>query len=389
MHFSVVIIGAGPAGTSAAMTLASNNIDVCIIDKKEFPRDKLCGGLLTKRTKTLFERIFNEGWEDIVVDQASGVAFFNRHTFISKVTHYSTLYFTRRTLFDDYLLQKATAQGAVAMTGKGVKALNLAENLITLENGQTLSYDYLIGADGVNSFVAKTLFEMAYDKDTIGFALECEIPVSDTIAAVDVPEIYFNIIPWGYVWVFPKKETLTVGIGGIHRYNHDMRSVFETFLQKRFSKEMTPPIKGHFIPFGDFRKKVVHNNVFLCGDAAGLVETITGEGIAFALQSGHNAAQSIIQKSRDASLDMERLYTNYHKEITSILKISNILRPLIFARKLTPLFVKVLAKSETLPKKHMDLMADEITYPQYFNYILKKILLKPFKRFSKLYRKEP
>ena len=61
-HYTVVIIGAGPAGSSAAMTLATRGIDVCLIDKKEFPREKLCGGLLTRRCKKIFEQVFVEKW---------------------------------------------------------------------------------------------------------------------------------------------------------------------------------------------------------------------------------------------------------------------------------------------------------------------------------------
>lgn len=379
MHHTVVIIGAGPAGTSAAMTLASNNIDVCLIDKKEFPRDKLCGGLLTKRSRKIFELIFGKKWDDVVVNKAHGVAFFDKYKFISKITKYSTVYFTQRILFDNYLLNRSVVQGAISKTGTLIKDMDIKKNLIVLENDETLSYDYLIGADGVHSLVAKKLFGQSYDKNTIGFALECEIPIIGEMKNIDVPEIYFNVIKWGYVWVFPKKETLTVGIGGLHRYNKNIHTAFKKFIVNRFGDVSMGQIKGHFIPFGDYRRKAVIKNIFLCGDAAGLVETITGEGIAFAMESGHSAANAIIAKSHNNALDIEKLYTKSHKEITSILRISNILRYLIFSNIINKLFIMALSKSKTLAEKHLDLMADEITYNQYLKYIMKKIVLKPFK----------
>ena len=92
-----------------------------------------------------------------------------------------------------------------------------------------------------------------------------------------------------------------------------------------------------------------------------------------------NIANAIIAKSHNNSLDIEKLYTRSHKEIASILRISNILRYLIFSNIINKLFMRALSKSKTLAKKHLNLMADEITYNQYLKYIMKKIVLKPFK----------
>jgi len=386
-HFSVVVIGAGPAGSAAAMTLASRGTDVCLIDKKVFPREKLCGGLLTRRSRLVFEEVFGEGWEDVVVDRAEGVRFFDKESYLSGVEHYSTLYFTRRIQFDHYLLQKATGEGVVPLLGNGVREIDPDERRVTLKNGQKISYDFLVGADGVQSIVAKKCYGESFDKKEIGFALECEVPLSNVIKAVEVPEIYFNSIEWGYAWVFPKRDTLTVGIGGLHRLNRELRKGFDSFLLQRFGEMERPEIKGHYIPFGGYRKRAAFGNVFLCGDAAGYVETVTGEGIAFAMQSGHNAARVILEKLKDPTVDTEALYRAYNREITLALGISRILRTFIFSKIFNRIFLAALGKSKTIGKRHLDLMAAKISYPQYLVIILKKILLSPWTMLKRSWRK--
>ena len=378
VHYRVVVVGAGPAGTSAAMTLASHHIDVCLIDKSLFPREKLCGGLLTLRSRRRYEQIFGDGWEDLVVTEAHGVRFFDRNNFLSEVKDYSTLYFTQRSLFDHALLKKATASGAEALLGSAVEDIDFAKRELSLKNGDRIGYDYLIGADGVRSLVAKRLYGRSYDPEKIGFALECEVPLSEDVARVERPEIYFNLIEWGYGWVFPKKESLTVGIGGLYSRNKDMREKFDHFLRQRFG--ILPPcrVKGYHIPFGAYRKRVSHGNVLLCGDAAGLVETITGEGIAFAMESGYDAARCIVAKLEDPMLNIESTCARSRRKIISILRISNLLRYLLFTRPANRLFVRALSRSKSIGKRHLDLMADEIGYAQYLKIIMKKIVSKPF-----------
>jgi len=377
-RFSVVVIGAGPAGSAAAMTLASQGVDVCLVDRKLFPREKLCGGLLTERSRQAYERIFGEGWEDIVVDRAEGVRFFDGERLLSEIDHDTTLYFTRRIRFDHTLLKKAVGAGAVALLGNGAREIDPERGLVHLRDGQKIFYDYLIGADGVQSLVAKKCWGESLDKGEIGFALECEVPLSERVERVEVPEIYFNTIAWGYAWIFPKNETLTVGMGGLYRLNGEMRKRFESFLVRKFGTTEGLEIKGHYLPFGAYRRDAAIGNLFLCGDAAGYVETITGEGIAYAMESGYNAAQVILKKREDPSLDTAVLYRTANRKITSALRISRVLRLFIFSQYFNRLFIAALSRSRTIGRRHLDLMAARISYPRYFAIILKKILLSPW-----------
>lgn len=86
-HF-VIVVGGGPAGSSAAYTLAKQGIDVCVIDKAKFPRNKLCGGLLTLRSKKVFEKIFDANWDKTYELKTTGFKVLNKTTLLNKVENY-------------------------------------------------------------------------------------------------------------------------------------------------------------------------------------------------------------------------------------------------------------------------------------------------------------
>lgn len=383
-HHTALIIGGGPAGSAAAHTLASHGIDTALIDKAVFPRDKLCGGLLTLRSQKIYSRIFATAWDPVIDFTAQGVKFFHREQLLNEVSHASELFFTRRLDFDHFLLNQAIAQGTRHYPGETVISLDLAGKSCRLRSGAEFTFDYLIGADGVNSLVAKTLFGKAFDNNRIAFALEMEVDRVEvdrapSKAQIDDPEIIFGLARWGYGWVFPKKDTLTVGIGGLHAKNPELKKVFHEFLMARFGAIPEGKIKGHHLPFGDYRKVPGRGNVLLCGDAAGLVEPITGEGIAFAMQSGLYAAEAIIE-AQASGRDALPCYQARYREITRNFDHANRLRTLLFPKISERLFLKALPKSSTLPRKHLELMADKLQYGDYFRYLMFKALKRVVKR---------
>ena len=380
-HHTAVIVGGGPSGSAAAYTLAGYGIDVCIIDKAVFPRDKLCGGLLTIRSRNIFETVFERSWGTAYEYLANGVKFFSGQKLLNHVENYSELYFTRRIIFDDYLLKMAQQKGAVLYQGNSVAEIDVNNKICRLACGSEISWDYLLGADGVNSIVAKSIFGQSFDKKTTAFALEMEVDKASSRRTVDVPEIHFGVVRWGYAWVFPKQHTLTVGVGGLHSQNPQIKKVFKQFLRNLFGEIPNAKIKGHYIPFGRYRKEPGLDNILLSGDAAGLVEPITGEGIAFAIQSGYLAAlaiqESIIAEQKTNVMD---LYKAKYSEITHALDHANRLKYLIFPWFSEQLFTKLLPYSKNLPLKHLDLMADKIKYDEYTRYIFKRLFKAAAKR---------
>lgn len=360
-HFPVVVIGAGPAGATAAFSLASSGVPALLVDRRTFPRDKLCGGLLTLRAKKTFDRVFGGDWNGLVEATAHGVQFFSPSEPLAPLEDYSTLFFTQRYHFDAALLTMAQSAGCTLHLGRAARELDPANQSIRLTDGEVITYDYLIGADGVNSLVARALFGAAFDQKTIGFALELDIPAPLLPRAGPLPEIHFGVARWGYGWVFPKRGAYTVGVGGLHSVNPDLRTTFERFLVSRLGTLPPQKIKGHFVPFGDFRRQPGRDNVLLCGDAAGLVDSITGEGIAFAMQSGNAAGLAVAAAIAGGGPPLER-YMREYSTIVAHIRSSNIYRWFIFSSLGEKLFLAAIPDASTIQKSYLDVLADDIGY---------------------------
>lgn len=372
-RYDVIVIGGGPAGASAAYTAASRGMRVCLVDKSVFPRDKLCGGLLTLKSKRVFTRIFEADWSPVIQAVSRGAEFYFRKQLLNAVSDYKDMYFTCRRDFDNFLVTLAAKAGATLMQGTAAKELQRERCSVILENGLTLAADFIIGADGVNGVTARSIFGRPFDPETIAFGLEMEVPISGKHPSIADPEIYFGLLPWGYGWVFPKRSTLTAGIGGLWKKNQNMRTDFENFLIQRFGEMPKERIKGHYIPFGDFRPTPGTKNILLCGDAAGLVEPITGEGIAFAMQSGFYAAEAVLAARQQHKPETAiNLYQQTYERIASTFRCANALRVFLFPMRMQSLFAKVLPHSASIPRRHLDLMADDISYGEYIRFLLSK-----------------
>lgn len=370
-HHQTLILGGGPAGSAAAFTLAKHGLDVGVVDKARFPRDKLCGGLLTLRSRKIYQRTFEQPWDAVISHTAHGVKFMHRNTLLNQVSDQTDLFFTRRVDFDQFLLEQAIARGADTYLDDAAVSIDLSAKVCRLRSGREIGYDTLIGADGVNSLVAKTLFGQAFNPRTVAFALELEVDRASHPEPVDDPEIHFGLVRWGYGWVFPKRDTLTVGVGGLHARNPALKATFNRFLEDRFGTIPAGRIKGHHLPFGDYRKVPGRDDVLLCGDAAGLVEPITGEGIAFAMQSGLYAAEAIIEAAGRPALPG---YQTRYREISRDFAYANRMRYLLFPGLSERLFLKALPRNKTMGLKHLALMADEIDYADYARHMLFRTL---------------
>ncbi|MDH5219176.1 MAG: geranylgeranyl reductase, partial [Gammaproteobacteria bacterium] len=347
------------------------------------PRDKLCGGLLTLRSAKIYDQIFPQSWDRIIQHRSKGLRIYHKNTLLNHIDNYKTFAFTNRSEYDAFLLEQAITAGAKPYLGNSVNDIDLENNAVTLSDGVTLKANCIIGADGVNSKLAHTLFGSAFTRDRTAFGLEIEVPRSETTKVFNKPEISFGHINWGYAWIFPKKESYTVGIGGLYGKNTDYKKLLIDYSQQRFSHALNYKIKGHFIPFGEYKKIPGKKSVLLCGDAAGLVEPITGEGIAFAMQSGHYAALACALALKEKHPD--RAYQHYlphFKEVSRDIQNANRLKHFIFHKNLNRLFLSLLPRHQGAMKLHVDLMSSDITYAKYAFQLIKKtsmaLISRPF-----------
>lgn len=356
-HFDLIVIGAGPAGAAAAQTAAASGLHVALVDKRQFPRAKLCGGGITGRAIGHYQRIFQGRLPDIPLVRCQEVAFFAFGEDLGLTKGVPPLYLGMRYALDAALVRQALASGAQDFTGQN-GTLDPENGALDL-NGTRLVAPLIIAADGVNSPTAKLLFGQAFDRDKIGFALEVEHPEPDPSAPL---RIDFGAAKWGYGWRFPKAAGMTVGLGGVMSRNTDMKAALTSYLD-RLNLPSNLPVKGQFLPFGDFRNVPGRGRILLAGDAAGLVDPITGEGIGHALHSGELAALAVIQAlSTNQPTRALQLYCAGLRPIHKALRHARLLRNIMFRERLRPAFVRSFRSSRTLRGEYFRMMSGETEY---------------------------
>jgi menaquinone-9 beta-reductase len=377
--FDVIIIGAGPGGSSAAYLLANAGMRVALLDKAVFPRNKLCGGMLSERTEKVYKSIFGGGWQDIHEFSCTGAKFFYRERLLNEVNNYRKIYFASRTTLDHHLVQLACARGATLMEKCCVSSVEMNSGLVRLTNGSVIRSNFIIGADGVSSIAAKNIGASIKNRK-LATGLEIEFPRQGNMADLSQPEIYFGFVRWGYSWVLPKKDTLTIGIAGLAQKNHSLKESFQIFLKQVCSH--IPDIKwqGHPIPFCNFMLRPGRANILLVGDAAGFVEPVTGEGIAFAMQSASYAAHAILDAahSGDPQSALQH-YKRHYAPLARLLKQAKWMRYFVFSNLSEKFFIKALQRSRSMIHRYMDLAADEMNYVDYSKYLIKKLAFHYFR----------
>ena len=383
-HYQAAVIGSGPAGSAAAYTLAKRGISTCVIDKKTFPREKLCGSMVSGRSEKALRQIFGVGATHEIFTICEDISFYAGDKHLADQNGYIRNYMTMRLDFDHYLHDLAVEAGATPIVGSGLKDIDQDANQITLANGETLTFDFLIGADGVSSSVAKVLYGRAFDPETIGFGLEVEVPRSEATHLSESVSLDLTAAKWGYGWVFPKKNTFTIGVGGVHSRNTDMREKMDAYMAQQGLNPADYKYKGQYIPWGEFRKTPGVGRIMLCGDAAGIVDPISGEGIAYAMLSGHAAANSIataIEKNApDSAFD---LYLRDYREITSSIRQANFWRHLIFPKIMQWPLRHLFGDAATLQQGYLDILTGDREYNALPRLFLRQVgygLMRPFRR---------
>ena len=366
------MIGAGPAGSAAACWAARKGARVALIDKARFPRNKLCGGLFTGRSRTYYNEIFGEEFDTSRAVNLSEIEFWYQNRRLARLADIPPVNLTMRCDLDATLLRHALAAGAEDFTGHAIASLD--DRGVSLRNGERLEAAVLIGADGVNSITARHLFGAPFDKESIGFGLEIEASPGEQPLENRPLRIDFAAANWGYGWSFPKQGSTTVGIGGLHASNPDMKAHFSNYLQSLGLDGDTRRFKGHHLPFGDFRKTPGRDHILLAGDAAGLVDPITGEGIAFAMKSGQLAAQAAVTALEENRPDIAyRHYTRALRNMHRNLRIARTLRPIIFAPRWQGAFTRTFERSGTVRQQYMRLLAGDVEYPELARAVLRRL----------------
>ncbi|MEM7733910.1 MAG: geranylgeranyl reductase family protein [Pseudomonadota bacterium] len=359
----VVVIGAGPAGSAAAVSALGQGASVAVIDKARFPRAKLCGGLITGRCARHLREVFGLEITDDLFEPRDAFEFFMDGARLAEMRDVPRAYLTMRWDLDAVLFGQAVEQGALDFSGQRIETLDLDRRLLRLADDTELHFGCLIGADGVRSRVAEALFGESYDTGKIGFALEIEDSSTEPDHTTPI-RVDFAAANWGYGWSFPKRHSTTIGIGGLQVENPDMKARLTRYLEL-LRTGRNAKVKGQFLPFGGFRNRPGRGHVLLAGDAAGFVDPITGEGIGYAIQSGAMAGRAAAEAvAAQAPGTAFARYLPATRPIRTALRCARVLRPLLFAARMKPFFASTFRASKTLKRDYMRLLAGETEYSQ-------------------------
>lgn len=294
-EFDVIVVGAGPAGSSAARELAAAGARVLLLDRAGFPRYKACGGGIPRRTA----RLLPFPIEPVVEDDVSllDIAWRGRYRFV-RDSGEPFAAMVMRARFDALLLEHARRAGAEFRPGSAARALETGPQgvLVRTEDGFAASASFLVAADGAHSPVGRMAGLGGDLAECAAYEVEVRAPGPQLRAARGTAFIELGYRPWGYAWLFPKAEVLSIGIVLPPGQAGTMKQQVGAYL-RRLGLESAPAdiAKGHKIRFRRGGEAIASDRVLLAGDAAGLADEFTQEGIYYAIESGRIAARAALR----------------------------------------------------------------------------------------------
>jgi len=313
----VLIIGGGPAGSTLAWALRNSGLDIAIMDKAEFPRDKLCAGWVTPAVMQELNIDLDDYAHGRVLQSISGFR-------ISQIgqkqvqSHYSgdpVSYGIRRIEFDNYLLQRSEAK---LLTGSAFKHMERIDNGWRVND--EVDAKLVIGAGGhfcpvARAIGSKGVSELAVAAQEVEFEMTPE-QVAACVIDAEVPELFFTPDLNGYGWIFRKGNFLNIGLG--REDKHKLSSHVQNFIQylkqiNKIPQDLPDKFNGHaYLLYPHAVRNILSDHVLLIGDAAGLAYPQSGEGIRPAVESALLAARVINDCHGDYAASQLQ---NYHELI--------------------------------------------------------------------------
>jgi len=308
-RYDAIVIGAGPAGSTAAYRLATAGLDVLLLDRAKFPRDKPCGGGVTERAARLLPfRI-----DPVVEEVATTVDLRLRYgKTIRRGDGVPLVYLTQRRRLDLFLAEQAAAAGAEFRDEAKVTQVETAEEGVSvLAGGERLEADVVVGADGVNGITARAL-GLGGNRH-LGVALEGNL-ADDKLRADYGGKIVleFGVVPGGYAWVFPKGDHANFGVGGWGSEGPALRDHLRRLCEAHgVSVDNLDDVRGYRLPLRSPTSKLARGRALLVGDAGGLIDPVSGDGMFEGFLSSQYASEAVLDlfagRARDLNAYSERL----------------------------------------------------------------------------------
>lgn len=391
-HHSVIIVGAGPAGITASIELCRNRIPHILIEKGNFPKDKICGDALSGKVLEVLKKL-DKGLHDrfILSEQEKmgsyGVKFFAPNGNALEVPfsndlkklHYAPGFISKRIQFDQWLFDQVDFNYCDYRQGTSLNSIARIDGRLALtckagDSEMIFSCDLVIGAEGDRSVVAKQLANFQKDNASYSAGLRCYFENVSGLHKEGFIELHFlkDLLP-GYFWIFPLPDNqANVGLGllskDVSKRKLNLRKKLEEIIQThpeisiRFihAKALEEP-KGWGLPLGSVQRKLSGQNYLLTGDAASLIDPFTGEGIGNAMLSGLMASQQAKMSLEANKFDVDFLqqYTEkVYQRLGSELRLSHKLQQLSGYEWLFNFVINKAAKNKTIQEVITSMFAD-------------------------------
>jgi geranylgeranyl reductase family protein len=313
--FEVGIVGAGVAGSTCAEVLGREGVEVALFDHSH-PREKPCGGLIENRVVEEFDIP-----EELLENE---VKWFIVERFKVRVKLFlePSMFLVSRKSLDYYLLQRTLKNKSVTFFDEEVTYITKSGNCWELKTSEdrSIKVNVLIGADGCPSIVRKHVFNpipSEFLATTAGYNFQCSSKQIEGKFAKNTVEAYYSreyVKRIGFVWIFPKKTDINVGIGGMdtgEKMKQTLKKFIATHPNGKRLKNLEGQFFSHLVPMvwkeNFFRKPCSSHNWALIGDAAGHVNPISGAGIYYAMKGGMLCGSAFL----DGDL---RLFDRYWQE---------------------------------------------------------------------------
>ena len=306
--FDVVIVGAGPVGSTIAYFLAQNDLNVAIVDKKKqigYPLQ--CAGILSKH---IFDK--NELPPEVIINEVKGAFLHTQNHILNVKKDENVAYIIDRIAYDEFLLTRAIQNGVTLITQKVIN-VDDENGLIYFSNNQQIKSLIIIGCDGYNSRLSQCIGNTQENFPASQMLVEIDDSnMSSFRCSIESIEDYvdtylFNDILPGFLWIIPLKNN-RYRIGMFSNHNHKKQDEFlNNFLNENFKYNLIEKYKG-FIPIFNEKNQIVKNRMILIGDAAGQVKPTSGGGLLIAFDACKIASKYVVKAIDNDNIDILRGY---------------------------------------------------------------------------------